>query len=113
MKVLFFLHCFMFIFSDSVSWIITDGADNAKKFQCSLCSYSSDIGSNLKRHLMVHTQERPFTCHICNKSFNHKVGLQNHKYAHLGIKPFTCKICSRDFTTKSNYRRHLATHHNT
>nr|XP_042910625.1 zinc finger protein 761-like [Parasteatoda tepidariorum] len=48
--------------------------------------------SHMKRHQLVHTQERPFTCSVCFKSFNHKVSLLCHTRLHTGEKPFSCEL---------------------
>ncbi|XP_035223229.1 putative zinc finger protein 730 [Stegodyphus dumicola] len=44
-----------------------------KRYQCSVCPYSSNDSSNMRRHKMVHTQERPYGCMFCSKAFNHKL----------------------------------------
>ncbi|KFM67866.1 Zinc finger protein 596, partial [Stegodyphus mimosarum] len=54
-----------------------------KRYQCSVCPYSSNDSSNMRRHKMVHTQERPYGCMFCSKAFNHKVSLERHIRTHF------------------------------
>ncbi|KFM61006.1 RE1-silencing transcription factor, partial [Stegodyphus mimosarum] len=44
---------------------------------CAFCHYVSDR-RNIKRHLRIHTGERPFSCYHCNSRFSQKVHLTRH-----------------------------------
>ncbi|XP_071038437.1 RE1-silencing transcription factor B-like isoform X4 [Parasteatoda tepidariorum] len=45
---------------------------------CSDCSYSTHDGSNFRKHVRIHTGNRPYMCTVCNKSFTLKHHLKNH-----------------------------------
>ncbi|KAM7292518.1 hypothetical protein ISCGN_025660 [Ixodes scapularis] len=49
-----------------------------KKFQCKLCHYSTNIMTNLKHHIRVHSGERPFKCNDCGKGFIQKIQMIKH-----------------------------------
>ena len=49
-----------------------------RKFHCPICEKSYKSNTGLKRHLIVHSGERPFQCHYCFKSFFRKYVLTTH-----------------------------------
>jgi len=81
-----------------------------KCYKCQLCSYSSALNCNFKRHMLKHTGEKPFKCNLCSYSSAHKHLLQFHFAKHTGVKPFCCQECSYATTMKSNLKIHLRTH---
>lgn len=46
--------------------------------RCLICPYTSIYLTNIKRHLLNHTGERPFKCNLCGKSFKEKRLLKIH-----------------------------------
>lgn len=51
------------------------------EYSCTLCSYTTNYHTNIKRHIRLHTGERPFRCPVCHKFFNEK----GHFKKHLGV----------------------------
>lgn len=45
---------------------------------CPHCNYSTYLVGHLKRHLLVHSGERPYVCNVCNFRFNQKENLKRH-----------------------------------
>lgn len=52
--------------------------DMPKKFQCRQCHYSTNIMTNLRHHVRVHSGERPFKCSDCGKGFIQKIQMIKH-----------------------------------
>ncbi|XP_075234471.1 uncharacterized protein LOC142332120 [Lycorma delicatula] len=50
-----------------------------KKYNCHLCSKVFGWSTDLKRHILVHTGERPFKCTKCSACFTRNFLLQKHK----------------------------------
>ncbi|XP_035230533.1 zinc finger protein 567-like [Stegodyphus dumicola] len=64
---------------------------NSSSKTCRYCGKDFLFQSRLKRHLYVHTGERPFVCQFCGKKFNQKASLGQHLLIHSTVKPFVCR----------------------
>lgn len=83
-----------------------------KSLYCDICDKHFPQTSALKRHMIVHSLERPFCCEECDKSFKTKAALKRHSIIHTGECPFECSTCKRRFNQISNLRKHLVIHNN-
>ena len=45
----------------------------------------STVRTNMKRHIQLHTGEKPFKCQLCSYAHNQKVHLQKHMKTNHGI----------------------------
>ncbi|KAJ9601049.1 hypothetical protein L9F63_000784 [Diploptera punctata] len=50
-----------------------------RKYQCNLCSKVFGWSTDLKRHILTHTGERPFKCKLCKATFTRNFLLQKHQ----------------------------------
>ncbi|KAJ0032859.1 hypothetical protein NQD34_002940 [Periophthalmus magnuspinnatus] len=49
-------------------------------------------------------------CPICQKKLGRKQELKRHMLLHTGEKPFSCPVCEKRFIQKSNLKSHIVTH---
>ena len=87
--------------------------NNSKVFPCTFdgCPETFARPSQLRKHVYVHTGERPFLCTVCTQSFRTKWTLKKHTRTHTGEKPFSCEDCSLSFTQRGSWRRHVFASH--
>ncbi|XP_053622787.1 zinc finger protein 260-like isoform X3 [Plodia interpunctella] len=78
--------------------------------QCDVCHRQCRTASELKKHYVVHTGEKPYKCEVCERQFTWKASLSKHILTHTGEKPYKCDVCSKGFIKKSNLVIHLRSH---
>lgn len=66
-------------------------ANNKKSFVCKYCDRAFGSSSNLKRHVMIHTGEKPFKCPDpgCGRPFREMSTLKKHLITHRKQNGFT------------------------
>lgn len=90
------------------------GERSIKCLECDKMFFTED---NMRRHLKLHSEERPYKCDKadCDKAFKTMNGLKLHIVSHQTDRPFPCDFegCEKSFKTKRSLVLHLnETHQN-
>lgn len=84
--------------------------DHPKRFKCNSCPYSTSLKFNMKKHLLVHSGERPYKCDVCTHSFTQHHALKRHMLIHTGEMPYSCNLCSMCFRHAHRLKQHMLKH---
>uniref|UniRef100_A0A8D0PMZ0 Zinc finger protein 740 n=1 Tax=Sus scrofa TaxID=9823 RepID=A0A8D0PMZ0_PIG len=76
-----------------------------KNFVCEHCFGAFRSSYHLKRHILIHTGEKPFECDICDMRFIQKYHLERHKRVHSGEKPYQCERCHQNVRARTKTRQ--------
>lgn len=84
------------------------------QYVCSVesCQKTFRDKSKLKRHMLVHTGDKPFRCLFCGKCFSLDFNLKTHLRIHTGEKPYVCSFqgCNKSFSQSNNLSLHEKSH---
>uniref|UniRef100_A0A1I8E9L4 Zinc finger protein n=2 Tax=Wuchereria bancrofti TaxID=6293 RepID=A0A1I8E9L4_WUCBA len=78
-----------------------------KKQRCDICRKEV---TNMKKHVMTHTGEKPYSCSICKKNFTQPWNVKEHVMTHSGVKPYSCPMCMKSFSRKRKLQTHMIIH---
>lgn len=76
-------------------------------FVCNFCPRSFLNKSNLRSHILTHSEYKKEICEICCARFRTKSKLKRHARMHASTKEFSCPICFKEFTQKYNVNAHM------
>ncbi|XP_052764561.1 zinc finger protein OBI1-like [Mya arenaria] len=79
-------------------------------FTCGMCNKNFRGRFWLKRHMIIHSEQKDYVCTICNKGFSYKHGLKTHMNIHSDERKYKCNICEADYKHFSNLEKHKKTH---
>ncbi|KAH8329790.1 hypothetical protein KR074_009994 [Drosophila pseudoananassae] len=79
---------------------------------CELCGDHATSKSNLDRHILKHTGERPFACEECGARFRSAAEQRDHRRVHTKDRPFGCRFCDRKYVSYMGRLKHERIHTN-
>ena len=80
--------------------------------ECDVCEKRFRDSYNLKKHVHIHTNEKPYECDVCEKRFRESGHLQYHMRIHAHEKAYECDECETRFSQSGNLKRHTRIHTN-
>lgn len=82
-----------------------------RRYICNFCDKEFLGGNDLRKHIRIHTDERPFECQHCGQRFRQGGCLKNHIASQHGTsETFTCYYCNKSFPIKERLRLHMRLH---
>jgi len=83
----------------------------ARKYKCEVCQKRFAGSNDLRKHLRIHSDERPYQCNQCLKRFRQMGCLKNQVASQHGTDVlYTCDFCQKTFPVKERLRLHLRIH---
>lgn len=76
-------------------------SDSMQSLHCKHCNFTTKIASHLKRHILIHSGEKPFSCPHCDYKSNNLVN------AALNPPVFAIWIIDLLFHLQENLRKHV------
>ncbi|XP_046332260.1 protein odd-skipped-related 2-like isoform X1 [Haliotis rufescens] len=82
-----------------------------KPFKCMECGKGFCQSRTLAVHKALHMQSLSgHSCPRCEKSFSQRSNLKTHLLTHSNDKLYSCRVCAKIFRGNSDLRRHIAMH---
>ena len=84
----------------------------SRRYKCPelYCFVEFDNKKDMRRHIMIHTGEKPYICETCDKTFRRKEELTAHTRWHKG-EYFHCSLCPFKNTRERFLKAHIKNVH--
>ena len=77
---------------------------------CAICGKHSVSASHLKKHMLVHSDDKAHPCSLCQKRYKTLFTLKEHiRRIHEGVK-YKCETCDKYYSAATLLRKHQLTH---
>ncbi|XP_023012189.2 uncharacterized protein isoform X1 [Leptinotarsa decemlineata] len=73
------------------------------KFECKICEKKFNSESWLRKHILIHSEDRPHRCPNCSKGFIQTSSLKYHLTTHGN---YGCRVCKKHFKTEGENESH-------
>ncbi|GBO09773.1 Zinc finger protein 197 [Araneus ventricosus] len=90
-----------------------ESLDREKKNETHVCNVCNKIftrRSNLRSHVLIHSDQKDYACDVCGKTFLLKRSLTRHNFVHSGLSSYVCEICKKSFRDQHNLMLHCVIH---
>lgn len=75
---------------------------------CPDCDQTFSDVPSMRRHRLIHSDDKPFQCDFCDKSFRRKDNLREHRNIHTQENVYKCKRCGKTFPRKYTHKVHMS-----
>lgn len=78
--------------------------------KCEICNKIFKHSVAVKKHMAVHTDDKPHMCEICGQGFKQAGNMRKHRQTHSSERRFKCDECGKMFKLKEDMKKHAKRH---
>jgi KRAB domain-containing zinc finger protein len=75
---------------------------------CTICDQDFSDLPSMRRHRLIHSEDKPYHCDFCDKSFRRKDNLREHRNIHTQENVYKCDRCGKTFPRKYTHKVHMS-----
>ena len=75
---------------------------------CTICNQDFSDLPSMRRHRLIHSEDKPYQCDFCDKSFRRKDNLREHRNIHTQENVYKCDRCGKTFPRKYTHKVHMS-----